>query len=304
MDVEYTLSATKVDVNGVVCEDSMLNSGAFGAQYDAQLGNVNLISGRKSGGLAGRFRKNSRFAIYGMGPFGAGEIVSLSLWFKTSNDAQETVLVHYGNGYNPQRTSKDWFTLTLAQGSPVIYFRPNFQLVANQELNIADKKWHQIAVSYPSKSCLMSEVDVYIDKKRVDMKMRGEKDKFIFHHTNGSLSIGGFGYEAANYQKYYSSLKPFRGRIDEFSLYARPLSHSVYYEYTLDHGCAKGDEVLSEVIYIPSGRQCSKKCTDNKECQAFELTEDTLTCIHFYSEVSVGLEKVGTRCSVISYELK
>ena len=98
MDVEYTLSATKVDVNGVVCEDSMLNSGAFGAQYDAQLGNVNLVSGRKSGDLAGRFRKNSRFAIYGMGPFGAGEIVSLSLWFKTSNDAQETVLVHYGNG--------------------------------------------------------------------------------------------------------------------------------------------------------------------------------------------------------------
>jgi hypothetical protein len=59
-----SLMATEVDIRGKLCTKSMLNLGGFGAQYDAQLGNIALSKG-KDGGRAGYFTAKSRMAMIG-----------------------------------------------------------------------------------------------------------------------------------------------------------------------------------------------------------------------------------------------
>jgi len=59
-----SLIATEVDIRGKLCTDSMFNLGGFGAQYDAQLGNIALSKG-KDGGRAGYFTAKSRMAMIG-----------------------------------------------------------------------------------------------------------------------------------------------------------------------------------------------------------------------------------------------
>ena len=89
--------ATSVEVRGVNCVDSLYNQGSFGAQYDAQVSNIELVSGRKgTGGTAGPFNEDSRMAIFGVGPYSGGGVMSFSLWINTHESNSEMILVHYG----------------------------------------------------------------------------------------------------------------------------------------------------------------------------------------------------------------
>ena len=79
--------ASEVIIRGESCDQAMLNNGTFGAQYDAQVGNIELVeSGRVDGKFAGNFTENSRFAIFGVGPYSGGEMVSFSLFRAVSCD--------------------------------------------------------------------------------------------------------------------------------------------------------------------------------------------------------------------------
>ena len=65
-------------------------------QYDAQIANLgfdstNAITGKTSG----VFSDDTRVAIYGMGPWIGGEVISTSIFFRTSK-SKEMILIFYG----------------------------------------------------------------------------------------------------------------------------------------------------------------------------------------------------------------
>ena len=57
-----SLIANEVTIRNELCTKSMPNVGGFGAQYDAQVGNIALVQGWDGGG-AGYFTRESRMAI-------------------------------------------------------------------------------------------------------------------------------------------------------------------------------------------------------------------------------------------------
>ena len=64
MRSENDLIATCIIIRDIICTKSFFNISAFGAQYDAQVANINLVDGRY-GGFAASFRAESRMAIFG-----------------------------------------------------------------------------------------------------------------------------------------------------------------------------------------------------------------------------------------------
>jgi len=82
-------------VDNVECANVIENRGVYGMHYDALVNNVPLVSGRPGGGLSGQFNESSRLAIHRMGPYSAGEIVSVAFWFKTTHDQEEIILMNY-----------------------------------------------------------------------------------------------------------------------------------------------------------------------------------------------------------------
>ena len=156
------------------------NRGNYGRNYDALISNVSLVSGRPGGGLSGKFDYNSRLAIHRMGPYSAGEVISIALWFKTANQEEEMMLMSYVNRfsekYGPPNRKND-FILTLDKGVPTYYFHPELPFRALGSPSLADGEWHHIALSMPKKSCLMSEFQLYVDGSISDTEFTGDKNK-------------------------------------------------------------------------------------------------------------------------------
>ena len=290
--------ASEVIILGESCDQAMLNSGTFGAQYDAQVGNVELVeSGRVDGKFAGKFAGNSRFAIFGMGPYSGGEMVSFSLWFKTNDSNNEMIMVHYGAG---KVGSKDHLTVTLAKGFPVVYFRPENQLEPGGGTDLADGEWHQIVISMPKKSVQMAGVRMYIDGERVKTSMRNGKSENVFFTTRGSLSLGGFGYQndkgISFIGEHYPFMTTFQGLMDDFRVVARPFVLKLFDVFN-GKECLKNDESSYKLVDINKFRQCERKCKRNTSCQGYELNEANTTCYHFnkYPSVVQSNEET-TRC--------
>ena len=276
----------------------------LGIQYDGQVGNVEIVPGRESENSAGLFHPNSRFAIYGVGPFSGGEVVSFSLWIKT-NVQSDMVLVHYGNSYgrkvNSVKHSKDHMTLVLSDGVPEVYFQHNRKLKADIG-SIADGNWHQVAVSMPQKSCKRSEIDIFVDKEAVNTVGKGKDMKrHIFENTHGRMAIGGFGSTAEVYEKVFPKFGPYQGLLDDISIFAKPIQKKVSgFKRYRNHDCTKveGDESNFEIMpRLTSRKKCKGRCRKYKVCFGFEFSAGK--CMHFNSEpIFMGEPKMGTDCFI------
>lgn len=131
--------------------------------YDAQVANVELqYSEDRSYGV---FTNRNRLAIYGTGPHSGGSIISYALWIKTKNSS-DMALVHYGH-YFSGNSQKHIYTLTLQNGDPMLYISPTAILRPESKHDLNDGNWYHIAVSMPRKSCLISEVIIYVDGKAI-----------------------------------------------------------------------------------------------------------------------------------------
>jgi len=181
----------------VNCVDSLYNHGSFGAQYDAQVSNIELVSGRKeTGDTAGLFNEDSRMAIFGFGPYSGGEVISFSLWINTHESNSEMILAHYGSRWSSNKvsTSKDHLTLTLDHGVLALYIQPRFKLETTSFAgSLADGKWHHIEVSMPTKNCLLSEVEIFVDGEAVNMASLKGRDQRIFNTQLVAWALGGLG---------------------------------------------------------------------------------------------------------------
>jgi len=220
-----TLIGTSIDIQGYTATKSFHNKGVYGSHYDAPTHKVVLTpSGDATLGMAGLFDGSaSQMAVYAFGPYTGGEPMSFSMWFKTERSNAEMVLFNYGSAWNSQSfgTQKDHFMLTLDNGVPAVRIQKDRSIkVSNKSINLADGNWHLIAVLMPSKSCLLSEVKVYIDRERAQTALQGT-DLNIFTTTAGRMSLGGVGYFNRAYVKTYPNLDPFTGLLDDFKLWAK-----------------------------------------------------------------------------------
>ena len=210
---------SEVDIDGVTCDRSFPNRGAFGRNYDAQNGNIELAEGPR--GKAGVFKSDSQMAVYGAGPHSHGNVVSYALWMKTTSK-DDMILI------NTSRSGRRGFmNLQLNDGEPELMVSDDTRLTTkDQKLN--DGKWHHIAVSMPKKDCKLSEVQFYVDGQPVESNVVGQ-DKRISVNMANKVTIGGLGH--GNGKTPFSRLihgklgiKPFEGALDEVSVWARGLT--------------------------------------------------------------------------------
>jgi len=210
---------SEVDIDGVTCDRSFPNRGAFGRNYDAQNGNIELAEGPR--GKAGVFKSDSQMAVYGAGPHSHGNVVSYALWMKTTSK-DDMILI------NTSRSGRRGFmNLQLNDGEPELMVSDDTRLTTkDQKLN--DGKWHHIAVSMPKKDCKLSEVQFYVDGQPVESNVVGQ-DKRISVNMANKVTIGGLGH--GNGKTPFTRLihgklgiKPFVGLLDEVSVWARGLT--------------------------------------------------------------------------------
>ena len=210
---------SEVDIDGVTCDRSFPNRGAFGRNYDAQNGNIELAEGPR--GKAGVFNPKSQMAVYAAGPHSYGNVVSYALWMKTTSK-EDMILI------NTSRAGRrGLMNLHLNDGAPVLLIAYDTRLATKgQKLN--DGKWHHIAVSMPRKDCKLSEVQFYVDGQAVESNVVGQ-DKRISVNMANKVTISGLGH--GNGKTPFSQLihgklgiKPFVGLLDEVSVWARALT--------------------------------------------------------------------------------
>lgn len=273
--------------------------------YDAQVANIDLVSGRK--GNAGKFTVESRLAIYASGPHSGGNILSLGIWIKTSQQSSEMMLLHYGATYSGSKASKDILTLTLNQGVPNLYTSSKKRLVPIASIEkLNDGKWHHIAVSMPKKSCLLSEIIIYIDGKKISAAT--DKDENIFFVTSGRMSIGGFGYSSSQYESMFPEIKPYVGLLDDFQVWSRKIEISdlpiIKSGKTLvfhnRRECIKDDNAVALSLSL---QKCSRKCLRTTECLGIEWgkTGSQFRCFQLSTSPKLGLERKRTKCGMVHF---
>jgi len=212
---------SEVEIEGVMCDRSFPNRGAFGRNYDAQNGNIELATDGPRG-KAGVFNPKSQMAVYGAGPYSYGNVVSYALWMKTTSD-EDMVLINTGRGSLP----RGLMNLNLRNAQPELLMADDVRLIARgQKLN--DGKWHHIAMSMPRKDCKLSEIQFYVDGQPVEAEVVG-KDIPINVNMVNKVSVGGGGHEnrRSSYGKFMQEnfgVKPFEGSLDEVTVWARALT--------------------------------------------------------------------------------
>lgn len=289
-----SLIATNVTVRNMTCIDSIHNHGIFGAQYDSQVANIDIIPNRVPGNSVGLFHNDSRFAIFGVGPFSGGEIISFSLWIKTKLTS-DTILVHYGKFIK----GKDHMVFFLSNGVPEFKVKPNRVLRAINTPSIADDEWHHIAISMPSRSCRLSEIQMFIDGIAVETEANDE-NYYIFYQTAGSIAIGGFGYSSELFETLYPKAVPFQGMVDDFSLWSKPLENKIKFRRGMPNECMKKYSVKTK---FKRYNQCKKKCKKEKNCHgfAFRKGRNFVSCKHLTDVQSsdINLQTiVRSRCKL------
>ena len=262
----------------------------FIEQYDAQVANLSLERNTSIlGPSSGIFTNDTRVAIYSMGPYMGGEIISFSLFFKTSESGDQ-ILFFYGNAFGVS-SKKDIFFFSLSDGHPRLHFEKRLQRKvtpkATQSLN--DGQWHQIAVSMPHKSCLRSEIQMFIDGKNVKLKVTGE-DQYVFVITSGKLSLGGFGYSNHKFDRTFPRMKPFVGMMDNVWVWANPISANMlrsaskkkFINYQ-GHNCQPG--APRKYKRKKTKTKCRKLCEQSPSCWGYELkgkVGNKYKCYHQY----------------------
>lgn len=220
------------------------------------------------------------------------------------------VLLFYGGRFGYNR-NKDIFLLTINEGNPFLYMSEDSYLTSEDDLNLDDGEWHHISISMPSDSCLLSEVFMYVDGKKVETFVTGP-DKNIFYITSGSLSLGGWGYSSDIFGvDIFPDVENFEGMMDEFRLWGGtkvPKStlkstFNKHFAQNIDMKCAE-NETRERIGRKRTARQCRDQCNNNLSCTGYELVKRKhgrrFKCFHYTTELSVGAPENGSQCNPVS----
>jgi hypothetical protein len=202
-------------LRGVTCKEVFPNLGTFGKHYSALTANVNLIDGPH--GKAGQFSADSRMGVFAMGPLHSGHAVSYALWMKTQSPENQ-ILINTGSIWS--KNPEGFLNLHLNDGVPEAVISGSQKLSAvGAKLN--DGKWHHIAVSMPHDSCLLSEIELYVDGQRVEGRLSGADRKLHFNQAV-RVGIGGLNYSNKGFDQL--PVTAFAGAMDDVSVWTRPLT--------------------------------------------------------------------------------
>lgn len=202
-------------LRGVACKDLFSNLGNFGKHYSALTANVELTDGPH--GKAGLFSKNSRMGVFAMGPLQQDHAVSYALWMKTTSPENQ-MLINTGSIWS--KNLKEFLNLHLNDGVPEAVIS-NTQKLSAVGAKLNDGQWHHIAVSMPHDSCLLSEVEIYVDGERAETELSGS-DRNLYFNQAMRLNIGGLNYSNPGFDQLPG--KSFVGAMDDVSLWTRPLT--------------------------------------------------------------------------------
>jgi len=215
------LRPKKVTIRDMVVSAAIWNQGSFGKQYDAAVGNVEIVQGNVTGN-AGYFNSSSQMGVYSFGPHRGGGIISYSILFRTSQKA-EVILIHFGQSWG-MITDKNIFSLTLDHGTPKLYASQSSILQPNMDGNtLNDGGWHQVAVSMPYHSSSLSEVKFYIDGILTQTSVRNDVNLFFFNY--GRISIGSLGFSNTTVSD-FPTWKSFHGYINDVFVWGRTITPS------------------------------------------------------------------------------
>ncbi len=210
-----TKDGTGVMLRGVKCTRVSPNAGAFGKHYSALCSGLVPVDGVR--GRAAQFGKDSRMAVFAMGPHHSDRAVSYALWLKTKS-TQNHVLVNTGSIWGGKLDG--FLNLNLNGGKPEVQVSKTQRAVADSA-GLNDDEWHHLAAVMPADGCRLSEVILYVDGNPVQTRLEGA-DRTLRFNQSVRLSFGGLGYS----RKAFDALqvKPFVGALDEVSVWARGLS--------------------------------------------------------------------------------
>ena len=295
-------------------------------QYDAQIANIDFDRGI-NGEYAAVFNNNSRFAINSFGPFGQGETISFSLFFKTTESNKEMILLSYASTYSPYyRDSsgynstddeddlpKDLFLVTLRGGRPYLYTSHQRYITPIQNAidaaRLDDGQWHHIAVSMPKTSCLLSEIKFYIDgfEQSYTQLSSHDHDNHVFFYTTGSLSLGGWGYAHEEHASLFPDIQNFVGMMDSFHLWSRNIfyydlkkSMKKKFERNRDIACSSDSSDYRIDVGIKSPKTCRSMCKDLPTCWGYELVPDIekqIVCYIHSKRPKLGNPVEGAQCN-------
>jgi len=271
---KQTLIGRKITMNGVECTEVLPNIGEFGQEYDGQISQVSLL---KNGinGRSGSFTEASNLGIYSSGPHGGGRAISYALWFKTDKSS-EMILIHYGPLWGKGLDEKDMFTLTLRDGNPVLYTNFARKAVTKySDYSLNDNNWHHLAVSMPKHNCLLSEVKIYINGKRVESVVNPRDDHHIFFLTTGRIGIGGFAYGIVPQDETFPEISPFLGQMDDIYVWGKTLlkndmrlAMKKQFEVFTNRRCRRNEG--NGFWKVKNSHKCQNKCRRRIKCWGYE----------------------------------
>lgn len=173
-----------------------------------------------------------------MGPHNAGQPISYALWLKPLKPQnRQYIVLHYGRtfGNTPKDSGKDIMTVMLEYGIPVLYSRSSMKLIPKDTNVILEgNAWAHVVYIMPSPSCQLLDIQLYINGELIETEVQGgegkEQNDYMFLHTSGRLSIGGFGHSSIAYDSIFPNHIPYVGKMDEVYVYAKSLNVNDVYQ--------------------------------------------------------------------------
>jgi len=307
------LRPKKVTIRDMVVSAAIWNQGSFGKQYDAAVGNVEIVQGNVTGN-AGYFNSSSQMGVYSFGPHRGGGIISYSILFRTSQKA-EVILIHFGQSWEINSDkNKNIFSLTLDHGTPKLYASQSSILQPNMDGNtLNDGGWHQVAVSMPYRSSPLSKVKFYLDGILTQTSVRNDVNLFFFKY--GRVSIGSLGFSSTTVSD-FPTWKSFHGYINDVIVWGRTITpsqlrncpklrlHRIKNSWC-NRKIIKG--MKTEIIAgLENVKICKNRCKENALCLGVEFTKlnkssQNTTCILFKNmrpRLMGNNEKKGQKCFI------
>ena len=104
------------------------------------------------------------------------------------------------------------------EGRPLLSYSDSQKVIgAISKLN--DNKWHHIAVTMPTTSCLLSEIKMFVDGKPINTIVIGN-DAEVDFPPSALLGLGGHGHSADS----QTDFKPFVGLMDDVYVWTKTLT--------------------------------------------------------------------------------
>ncbi len=307
------LRPNEVALRNMVVYNCFWNHGSFGKQYDAPVGNVEIVDGGINGN-AGYFNGvTSQMGVYAFGPNVGGSVVSYSIWFKTTKIGGEMILIHYGQAWGRTNNPKNIFSLTLKNGTPTLYAsQTSFLQPSASVKKLNDGGWHMVAVSMPRRSARLSEIQLYIDGKIIPTSVRNDINLFFFNY--GRMNIGSLAYSSTTKSE-FPSWTTFHGHIDDVYVWARKISYwdlmespRKDFERKINCKTKKKDGMDIEIhLDFNKKKRCRRRCSKDITCMGFKFLEveasrsNSTKCFLFKHNTPKlqTVEKEGHKCFTV-----